>query len=152
MACGLLLFALAMLGNAAQNSPGANGQSISRNGFNNDRSTSANHPTIVSAPSDDDVKAWVKDYEDEINPVGGVGSPMSISLTFHQIQYGEVRSANEGDRLRHVKSDQLYMVIVDYTVNQKFSDGTYPKNKKWKFEFYVNTEDGWSAFSYGPDQ
>lgn len=110
----------------------------------------ASNRSAGGSPSEADVRAWVEAYEDEINPTGGVSSPISISLSFNQISYGAVRAANEGDRLRHVKSDQLYMVTVDYTVNQKFSDGTYPKHKKWNFEFYVNTENGWSAFSYGP--
>lgn len=104
------------------------------------------------SPSEDDIKAWVRSYEDEITPTGGVSSPISISIAFNRIQYQTPRSANEGDRLHKVKSDLLYPVIVDYTVYQKFSDGTYPKQKKWKYEFYVNTDDYWSAFSYGPVQ
>ena len=104
-------------------------------------------------PTEEDVKAYVTEYESMLHPTGETTSePESIDFTFGDITFGAPRQANTGDKVRKVESDYLYPVVVEYTIHQYFSDGDHPTEKKYNYELYRNAEGGWSAFSNGPAQ
>ena len=146
----LMFFSLAFACNEGRDADRRTGSVYQQDTSEEDDDSGVTQTDGSGGPTEIDVKNYVTEYEQTINPVGGISSPISISLSFGQIRFESPRAANEGDRLRKVASDSLYPVIVQYTVNQKFSDGTYPKNKKIKFELYRNRQGGWSAFEYGP--
>jgi hypothetical protein len=103
------------------------------------------------SPTEDDVQAWVKEYESMLHPTGvSLSEPDSIDFTFGEISFGNPREANAGDKIRKVESDYLYPVVVEYTIHQYFSDGDHPTEKKYRYELYRNAQGGWSAFSNGP--
>ncbi|MGI8788149.1 MAG: hypothetical protein ACR2HG_10350 [Pyrinomonadaceae bacterium] len=103
------------------------------------------------SPTEDDVKAWVTEYENMLHPTGvSLSEPDSIDFTFGEISFGQPRVADTGDKIRKVESDYLYPVVVEYTIHQYFKDGDHPSEKKYNYELYRNAQGGWSAFSNGP--
>ena len=143
----LLFFTLAFACNKGGQDSGTTSNSAQTKSRINPSSTR----TSGGGPTEADVKAYVSEYEQMLHPTGESSSePISIDISFRQVQFESPRPADTGDKVRKVESDYVYPVIVEYTLSEEYSDGMHPTEKKNKFELYRNAQGGWSGFEYGP--
>lgn len=103
------------------------------------------------APTEQDVRDLITRREEA--SATGTGSVHSgVALDFHEVRFGEPRSADERDRVVNgITGSTVYPVRVRYTSNRTWGNGqTEAVQIHYDYELYRDPMNEWNAYLVGP--